>query len=284
MPPRKSRAKPKDDINADVPKTKRAPDIQWAKNPDWTFTLIAYLGDHVSFRLKLFSDSTADATKEGRAKHTAKDGKAQQYAVLARHIFASEPGQRALYLQNPGRYGTAVETCLRRYDHLLIVYFCQLTCSLSLKSEYVVHLKALGSTGAGLDPCAITKGSTIANIIGMYQFHYIYIDYTNVFHTAGIRSEWPWWDDLHAYWRELPNYNPQGVQSSEPGTMHGSDAAALFSAANEDEELEIENVLDGGGVGDEQDVDGWDSGGGSPVDEGDQDAIPVRLFLKEELR
>jgi len=102
MPPRKSRAKPKDDINADVPKTKRAPDIQWAKNPDWTFTLIAYLGDHVSFRLKLFSDSTADATKEGRAKHTAKDGKAQQYAILARHIFASEPGQSALYLHCPG--------------------------------------------------------------------------------------------------------------------------------------------------------------------------------------
>ncbi|KAF8337669.1 hypothetical protein F5887DRAFT_855692, partial [Amanita rubescens] len=78
---RKSRAKPKEDI--DAPRPKRAPDIQWAKNPDWTFTLIAYLGDHVSFRLKLFSDSTADAAKEGRAKHTAKEGKVQQYAVLS---------------------------------------------------------------------------------------------------------------------------------------------------------------------------------------------------------
>ncbi|KAF8320652.1 hypothetical protein F5887DRAFT_847443, partial [Amanita rubescens] len=82
---RKSRAKPKEDV--DAPRPKRAPDIQWAKNPDWTFTLIAYLGDHVSFRLKLFSDSTADAAKEGRAKHTAKEGKVQQYAVLAKHIF-----------------------------------------------------------------------------------------------------------------------------------------------------------------------------------------------------
>ena len=120
----KSHAKPKEEVDVDTPKSKRAPDIQWAKNPNWTYTLIAYLGNYVSFRLKLFSDSTADATKEGRAKHTAKDGKVQQYATLAKHIFATEPGQSALYLQNPGRYGTAVETRLRRYSNLFYVHLC----------------------------------------------------------------------------------------------------------------------------------------------------------------
>ena len=169
MPPRKSRAKPKEEVDTDAPKIKCAPDIQWAKNPDWTYTLIAYLGDHVAFHLKLFSDSTADATKEGHIKLTAKDGKAQQYAVLTKHIFAAEPGQSALYLQNPTRYGTAVETRLWWYDHLLTVYLCQLTSS-SLKCEYVAHLKVLRNTGAGLDPCMITKGSPIANIIGMYIY------------------------------------------------------------------------------------------------------------------
>jgi hypothetical protein len=117
MPPRKSRAKPKvviADGDTPAPKPKRAPNIQWAKHPDWTFTLIEYLGDHVTFRLKLFSDSTADAVRESRVKHTAKDGKAQQHAVLAKHIFQGEPGQSALYLQNPGRFATAVETCLQR--------------------------------------------------------------------------------------------------------------------------------------------------------------------------
>jgi hypothetical protein len=143
MAPRKSRAKPKEDVNVDAqpeaPKSKRAPDIQWAKNPDWTYTLIAYLGDHVSFRLKLFSDSTADATKEGRPKLTAKDGKIQQYAVLAKHIFADEPGQSSLYLQNPGRYGTAVETRLRRYDHLLSMYISLLkTLQVSKLSMWVI--------------------------------------------------------------------------------------------------------------------------------------------------
>ena len=73
--PRKSCAKPKAEVDVEAPKVKRSPDIQWAKNPNWTYTLIAYLTDHVAFRLKLFSDSTADATREGCVKHTAKDGK-----------------------------------------------------------------------------------------------------------------------------------------------------------------------------------------------------------------
>ena len=102
----------------------------------------------------------------------AKDSKAQQYAILTKHIFSAEPGQSVLYLQNPGRYGTAVETHLWQYDHLLSIYLCQLTCSSSLKSKYVTYLKVLRSTGAGLDPHTITKGSSIANIISNYQFCY----------------------------------------------------------------------------------------------------------------
>ena len=62
------------------------------------------------------------------------------------------------------------------------------------------------------------------------------------------------------FWRELPNYNPQGVQSSEPRSMHASDAAALFATPrNEDED--IGDDVDGGGQ-DELDVDQWDSRGG----------------------
>lgn len=54
--------------------------------------------------------------------------------------------------------------------------FCKLTrSSSSLKTEYVAHLKMLGSTGVGLDPLTITKGSSIANVIGAYQLH-CYVD------------------------------------------------------------------------------------------------------------
>ena len=96
-------------------------------------------------------------------KLMAKDGKIQQYAALAKHIFASEPGQSSLYLQNPRRYGTAVETRLRQYIHSFM--YIPLTLSSSLKSEYMSHLKTLGSRGAGLDPSMISRGSPIANLI-----------------------------------------------------------------------------------------------------------------------
>lgn len=45
-----------------------------------------------------------------------------------------------------------------------------------------------------------------------------------------VRDDFPWWDELHAFWRELPNYNPVGVQSSEPGTDHAGEAAGLFDS------------------------------------------------------
>ena len=64
--------------------------------------------------------------------------------------------------------------------------------------------------------------------------------------------------------------------------MHASDAAALFAAPG-DEDEDIEDDIAGGRGGDELDVDGWDSRGGSPVDEGDPDAILVRYSsLKDE--
>jgi len=77
-------------------------------------------------------------------------------------------------------------------------------------------------------------------------------------YVAGIRAEWPWWDSLHSYWRELPNYNPQGVQSSEPGVSHALAAAALFAA-------ELNEADNGAGDvdGEREDTPGYgDSSGG----------------------
>lgn len=103
-----------------------------------------------------------------------------------------------------------------------------------------------------------------------------------------VRKAFPWWDDLHAFWRELPNYNPIGVQSSEPGTDHASAAAELFARTGSDEERDLD--LDAV----EQDEDGrsdWskaqdqqedDTGGddyshsSSPDSEDDDDALVSR--------
>jgi hypothetical protein len=114
---RKSRAKPKSlsDTSASHPAsvaTIKLDLIQWAKHPEWTDDLVGYLSENVNFHIKLFSDSSANAAKEGRAKLTAKDGKSQQYEVLAKHIFKLMVGET--YDTTPARYVTSVETQLRR--------------------------------------------------------------------------------------------------------------------------------------------------------------------------
>jgi hypothetical protein len=88
----------------------KPPNIEWAKHPEWTWSLITYLTDHSIFRTKLFSDSTADAAREGRTKAQAKEGKSFQYGVLAKHIFENNVNQAKGYRAKPGRYVTSVET------------------------------------------------------------------------------------------------------------------------------------------------------------------------------
>ncbi|KAJ7198689.1 hypothetical protein C8J57DRAFT_1634962 [Mycena rebaudengoi] len=182
--------------------------VNWVKNPQWTELLITYLCENPSFRIRLFSDSTAEAKKAGRQKLIGKDGKPQQYAVLAEYIFKDDEAEKARYANAKPKFAMSVDTRLRR-----------------LKKEYKEYCGRLGATGAGLDPEAVLEGSNIANLIDE------------------IREEWPHWDDLHAFWRELPNYNPIGVQSSQPGTNHGAAASALFESQTGRTEDEADDGL-----------------------------------------
>ncbi|KAJ7124707.1 hypothetical protein C8R46DRAFT_973851, partial [Mycena filopes] len=199
--PRKSRAKQNvedaessSDIDVVAAPPVRAPrtQVNWAKNDHFTDKLVEKLAIDPVFRKKLFSDSSKDAKKDGRDKHVAKDGKSVQYGVLARFIFKEDPVEGPRYVNEPTKYAGAVETRLRR-----------------LKTEYQACLVRIGSTGAGLDPSRVTAGTALSSLIDE------------------VRNDFPWWDDLHSFWRELPNYNTVGVQSSEPGTDHASAAAEL---------------------------------------------------------
>lgn len=55
-----------------------------------------------------------------------------------------------------------------------------------------------------------------------------YVEHTLTSTTEKISAEWEFFEDLHKLWRELPNYNPVGVSSSEHGQDHAATAAALF--------------------------------------------------------
>lgn len=119
MPPKSTRKVASDpqppDATSNVKVKKvRAPEIKWAQYNQWTWDLLHYLEDNPDFRIKLFSDSTKDAKAERRPKRTAKDGKAQQYAVLAQHVFANDPVEGEGYAKDPARYATSVGSRLTR--------------------------------------------------------------------------------------------------------------------------------------------------------------------------
>jgi hypothetical protein len=91
-------------------KSKCQPHTEWVKNLAWTDTLIAYLCDNTGFHIKLFSDSMAAATKAGRPKLTVKDGRPQQWAVLAVAIFTDDEDQKEAFKENPVKFANSVDT------------------------------------------------------------------------------------------------------------------------------------------------------------------------------
>lgn len=97
-----------------VPAAPREPNLEWVKNVDWTWSIITYLTNHPMFHIKLYLDSTADASKNGQPHVIAKDGKQQQYAVLAKHIFCGDAEHKKAYAVKPSRFVKSVETRLRQ--------------------------------------------------------------------------------------------------------------------------------------------------------------------------
>ncbi|RXW11281.1 hypothetical protein EST38_g14574 [Candolleomyces aberdarensis] len=163
--------------------------LSWAKNLQWTDTLVTYLTTHPTFCVKLFSDSNADAAKDGRSKSVGKDHKHQLWAVLAKHIFLNDPAEKDGYKKNPTKY-------------------------VGLWTDYQGHVKTLKQTGAGIPREDITPGSELANL------------------QAQVDREFPWFEDFHSFWKDLPNYNPIAVTTSLPGADHAANAAAAFCNGN----------------------------------------------------
>lgn len=78
----------------------------------------------------------------------------------------------------------------------------------------------------------------------------------------GFCLEWPFWDDLHAFWSELPNYNPIGVTNAMSGQGFNDQAARLFgnkhgpvSHSHSEVEDDHEESVDVGSRIDEQEGD-----------------------------
>ncbi|PPQ95101.1 hypothetical protein CVT25_011531 [Psilocybe cyanescens] len=199
--------------------TTRAPNIEWAKNPDWMWSLISYLTDYLSFCIKLFSDSTAHANMEGRNKAVAKDGKAQQYGVLAKHVFENDLTQAKSYKEQPAR----------------------------LKKEYSEHVKALGQTGAGLAPEDVTEGSDLANLVESIidkwpwwkEFHSFWHELPN-YNPIGVSNSSPGRDQAASAEALLQaDKNDDEVNPEDPTV---NDDSKVHNELNDKEDINLDDV------------------------------------------
>ncbi|KAH9921836.1 hypothetical protein B0H21DRAFT_754970 [Amylocystis lapponica] len=177
-------------------KRTKAKDLKWADNPAWTRTTIAYLLDNPTFRIKLFSDSVRQAKAQNRRKVQGHDAKINLYGILAGAIFTDigDEQLKADYADNPNRFAKSTQQQFQR-----------------LKKVYMDYQREILGTGSGIKLSEEEATSLIAR----------------------IRSDWPFYDDLHSIWCELPNYNPLGVSNSEAGKDHSKNAEVLFKAVSE---------------------------------------------------
>ena len=143
----------------------RKHEISWSKNPEWTEALVAILVDNEAIRNGLFHDPKKCKNPSGHSKD-------YWHMRLAEGIFQEvfEGWEESDELKKD--YAASVGNYLGR-----------------LKSEYKEKVRRLKETGAGEDgdeqeldeiERATRKQSAEDNLLARY------------------RSEWPWWDDLHA--------------------------------------------------------------------------------------
>lgn len=130
----KTRSKASSDRSASQDSKPRAPPVAWDAHREWTWAGIRYLQQNPTFRLKLFSDSVAEAKREGRKKVANGDGKAQLFNELAEVIFKADDVDtktREEYLADPKRYMKSTQQQFSRYVHSSIsfeLYFTETLC------------------------------------------------------------------------------------------------------------------------------------------------------------
>ncbi|KAH9907673.1 uncharacterized protein B0H18DRAFT_828779, partial [Fomitopsis serialis] len=86
--PRKAKPKEPNPTPSQPPKRTKEKDISWDKNPAWIHTAISFLTQNPELRIKLFSDSTQKATKDGRKKIQGHVAKINWWAKVAEDIYA----------------------------------------------------------------------------------------------------------------------------------------------------------------------------------------------------
>ncbi|KIM66840.1 hypothetical protein SCLCIDRAFT_48456, partial [Scleroderma citrinum Foug A] len=136
-----------------------------------TTRLITYCKDHNDFHLKLFLDSTEEATQQGWPRRQLTTSRDHAYQTLACAVFEhdSDPELKQAVVAHPTLF---VAPMKRRFN--------------TLCTHYNKINAQLGASGVGIDIEDLRADPNRANLL------------------ARLTVTFPWWEDLHGWWKNNP--------------------------------------------------------------------------------
>ncbi|KIK13890.1 hypothetical protein PISMIDRAFT_118044, partial [Pisolithus microcarpus 441] len=189
--------------------------------------LISWCNTYPETRIKLFSDSHQEAVNEGRWHQQMSTQKEVYFQQVVDAVFTHNHDLhiRQLYAQYPSIFIKPIKS-----HHL------------RLRKKYNDANKTLGATGAGLTAMELREKPEIKRLLDK------------------ILDTFPWWEDLHGFWRTNPSYNTV-FSTGDPGQDFVMEAQQFFAGEKSTATTEaLPLVGDSWALGDEDTVAKEDEG------------------------
>ncbi|KAI6103977.1 hypothetical protein EV401DRAFT_1816297, partial [Pisolithus croceorrhizus] len=160
-----------------------------------TARLISWCKTYPDSRIKLFSDSHQEAVNEGRRRQQMSAQKEVYFQQVADAVFTHDhdPHIRQLYAQYPSVFVKPIKS---RFQ--------------SLRKKYNDANKTLGTTGTGLTAMELRENPEMKRLLGECSLD-------------KIVDAFPWWEELHGFWRTNPSYNTV-YSTADPGQDFATEA------------------------------------------------------------
>ncbi|KIK13083.1 hypothetical protein PISMIDRAFT_119586, partial [Pisolithus microcarpus 441] len=164
--------------NAPTTPMERIPKIRWDdKDPNIrarTARLISWCNTYPETRIKLFSDSHQEAVNKGRRHQQMSAQKEVYFQQVVDAVFMHD---HDLHIQ-------------QLYAQYLSIFIKPIKSRrLRLRKKYNDANKTLGATRAGLTAMELREKPEMKRLLDK------------------ILDTFPWWEDLHGFWRTNPSYN-----------------------------------------------------------------------------
>ncbi|KAG8215247.1 hypothetical protein J3R82DRAFT_8798 [Butyriboletus roseoflavus] len=163
-----------------------------------TTHLITWLKENETTHLKIFLDSTQDAKDADRKKEVSSHNKKYYYLQAAQAIFMNNDDEHVRHFSQ-----VQPDVFIKKIDHHIK----------NLKKAYNVENTRLGKTGAGMTYEGLQHNPSKVNLITL------------------IVDSFPWWPDLHGFWKMNPGFNMK-PSIADPGQDLEGEMLSTFQFGN----------------------------------------------------